>query len=197
MWFGGSSTQTLHQVTETNIFLSLKKLRLQCYRVDMSFWLVTPEPALLFPPTKTFRLLIGQNGFTVEIIPPVGLACSWPFFKACICVFMWTEIFFFNERRKNFIKNTRVGVDMATIHTKPELSLSDLFFSPRFKNYLRTHETNTKWCSIHVRPVCGAVILPQRCTKNGGEGLDYAHKSCARYTNDHGTIHVLICANVS
>ncbi len=86
--------------------------------------------------------------------------------------------------------------DWGYIHTKPALSLSDLFF-PRLKKYLRTHETDTKRCSKHARPVCGTVILPQRYTKNGEEDLDNAHKPCPRYTNENGTIHLLICVNVS
>uniref|UniRef100_A0A8C1FBA2 Ubiquitin-like modifier-activating enzyme 5 n=2 Tax=Cyprinus carpio TaxID=7962 RepID=A0A8C1FBA2_CYPCA len=87
------------------------------------------------------------------------------------------------------------GITVA--YTIPEkLSLSNLFFFPRLKKYLRPHETDTKRCSIHARPACGAVILPQRYTKNG-EDLDYVHKPCVRYTNEHGTIHLFICVNVN
>ncbi len=85
---------------------------------------------------------------------------------------------------------------------KPELSLSDLFFSSsqEISAYKRNHETDSKQCSIHARPVCGAVILPQRYTKNGeDDDLAHAHKPCALYTNpthqqedEHGTIHLLI-----
>ncbi len=68
--------------------------------------------------------------------------------------------------------------------------------SQEISAYTRNHETNTKRCSKHARPVCGAVILPQRYTKNGEEDLDNAHKPCPRYTNENGTIHLLICVNV-
>ncbi len=52
--------------------------------------------------------------------------------------------------------------NLGYVHTKPELSLSDLVS----RNIcVHNHETDTKPCSIHARPVCGAVILPQRYTK--------------------------------
>ncbi len=36
---------------------------------------------------------------------------------------------------------------------------------------------------IHGGPVCDAVILPQRYTKNGEEDLQHVHKPCTLYTN--------------
>ncbi len=32
--------------------------------------------------------------------------------------------------------------------------------------------------------------------KNGEEDLEYAHKPCARYTKEHGTIYLLICISL-
>jgi len=71
-------TQTQHQVTETELFWKLlpgwrfsKTLvaGLSCRQRNQRFCLVTSEDALLSPPTGNFlRLLIGQHGFTVEII---------------------------------------------------------------------------------------------------------------------------------
>ncbi len=63
--------------------------------------------------------------------------------------------------------HTKLSAILGYIHTKPELSLSNLFFpsSQEISTYTRNHETDTKRCSIHARPVCGAVILPQRYTK--------------------------------
>ncbi len=60
-------------------------------------------------------------------------------------------------------------------------------FSTRLRLRLPpTHETtesDSKRCSIHARPVCGAVILPQRYTKNGEEDLEHARYPCALYAN--------------
>ncbi len=69
---------------------------------------------------------------------------------------------------------------------------------------LRNHETDSKRCGTHARAVCGAVILPQRYTKNREEDLEHVHEPRALYTNsiqekenEHGKIHLLICVNVN
>ncbi len=99
----------------------------------------------------------------------------------------------------------KLDAHLGYIHMKPELSPSDLVFpsSQEISASTRNHETDTKQCSIHARPVCGAVILPHTYTKNR-EDLDYAqHKPCARYPNEHGTIHLsywtinCICDNIA
>ncbi len=107
----------------------------------LSFWLVTSEPALLSPPTRNFfRLLIGQHGFTVEIIsPPVGLACSWPFFKACICFSCGQRFFFLMKEGKTWFIKIPVYV-WSWLHPHEARAFPIWsFYSPRFKNYLRTH----------------------------------------------------------
>ncbi len=83
-------------------------------------------------------------------------------------------------------KNSSIFFVIGHIHTKPELCLSHLFIpsSQEISAYRRNHDTDSKQCSMHAIPVCDAVILPQRYTKNGeDDDLEHAHKHCALYTN--------------
>ncbi len=67
----------------------------------------------------------------------------------------------------------------------------------RHKKYLCTHETtetDSKWYSVHARPVSGAVILPQRYTKNGEDmRINFARCIQTQHNNKekHGTMHLL------
>ncbi len=81
-----------------------QKHRMQCYRVDRK----TRDFGLWRQSMHCYlRLLETFSGFWLAnislqliISPPVGLACSWQCVIACVCIFMWTEIFFFKWKKE-------------------------------------------------------------------------------------------------
>lgn len=91
-------------------------------------------------------------------------------------------------------------VEFETMTTKStstqSLSVPYPFFSPRCKQnsvntalsqeipvYTINHWNNSKRCSVHARPVCGAIILLQRYSKNWEKDLEHVHKPCVLCTN--------------
>jgi len=88
--------------------------------------------------------------------------------SACVCSLHAPEMIwesFLTTWQTGYIVNSHVptpshplshkllNIQSGHIHTKPELSLSNLFFFPHLKKYLRTHETTeTDWNDVVYMP---------------------------------------------